>query len=46
MAFVDKVVSRFVNIHAVDLEADSTDGDVLEAPVATTNTIDRVHDYA
>jgi len=30
MAVVDKVVSRFVNIHAVDLEADSTDGDILE----------------
>lgn len=46
MAVVDKVVSRFVNIHAVDLEADSTDGDILEAPVATTDTINGVHDYA
>lgn len=46
MAVVDTVVSRFFNIHAVDLEADSTDGDILEAPVATTYTIDGVHDYA
>lgn len=46
MAVSDKVVSRFVNIHVVDLEEDSEDGDNPEPAIATTDTIDGVHDYA